>query len=103
MINRATLVWSSLALASAVGLFLLKYEVQEKADALAGIRAEIAETKEAIKVLEAEWAYRNRPERLSTLVERHLDLVPVAAPQLDEIESIPVKLSLPLALAEERE
>ena len=97
MINRATLFWSGLALASAVGLFLVKYEVQEKSDALSAIRNEIAETKEAIKILEAEWAYRNRPERLTTLVEKHLDLKPVTAPQMDEIDTIPVKLTVPAA------
>ena len=35
---------------------------------LADLRQEIADEREAIAVLEAEWAYLNRPDRLKALV-----------------------------------
>lgn len=95
MISRGTLIWSSLAVVAAVGVFLLKFEVQEKAGTLAAIEREIRETEEALTILEAEWAYRNRPDRLKRLVEKHLDLQPVNVEQMDDIDAVPVKFVVP--------
>ena len=43
----------------------------------------------AIHVLEAEWSYLNRPERISLLAERFLALAPLSADHVVSINDLP--------------
>lgn len=61
--------------------YQVHYDAQAALDRAAAMRAEIAREREAITVLRAEWAWLNRPERLSALVAAHaetLGLEPMA-------------------------
>ncbi|MCB1370451.1 MAG: cell division protein FtsL [Rhodobacteraceae bacterium] len=53
--------------------YRVNYETQEAQNRLADLRGEIASEREAVSVLEAEWAYLNRPDRLRALVAAHAD------------------------------
>lgn len=48
--------------------YRVNYATQEALNRLADLRAEIAAEREALSVLNAEWAYLNRPDRLAALV-----------------------------------
>ena len=58
----------------------------------AGLERTIAARREALAVLDAEWAYLNRPERLRDLArlnDARLGLVPLAAEQFGRLEQVP--------------
>lgn len=52
--------------------------VQQTEDKLGALRASIEREREAIAVLNAEWAYLNNPARIEKLAKEYLDLVPPA-------------------------
>ena len=90
--RRSTIIWFMIATCLGVSLFLLKYEVQNREEQLATLHREILENQEAIHVLEAEWSYLNRPDRLEALVRRHLDLVPLDDRRLGSLDALPMRL-----------
>jgi hypothetical protein len=45
--------------------------------------------REVIAVLKAEWQLLNRPDRLQTAVESHLDLQPISVTQLARLSDLP--------------
>jgi hypothetical protein len=67
--------------------YRVNYATQEALNRVADLRARIADEREAISVLKAEWAYLNRPDRLRELVALHADtlgLVPLAPEHFGE-------------------
>ncbi|MBA3326125.1 MAG: cell division protein FtsL [Rhodobacteraceae bacterium] len=67
--------------------YRVNYATQEALNRLADLRAEIAMEREALSVLNAEWAYLNRPDRLAALVAgpgAGLGLVPLTPEQFGE-------------------
>ena len=57
-----------LVVVSATWAYRVNYATQEAMGRLDDLRQEIADEREAIAVLNAEWAYLNRPDRLEALV-----------------------------------
>ena len=82
MIRPVVLVWIGLAAVVAVSLFLVKYKVQDLDEQLATIESDKLAAQQSIHVLEAEWAYLNRPEILESLSAKYLQLNPTEAKQL---------------------
>lgn len=102
--RRSILLWFLVATCVGVALFLVKHEVQRREDQLAALHREILASQEAIHVLEAEWSYLNRPDRLEALVRRHLDLVPLETHRLGALDALPMRLPpvpVPVPEAEE--
>jgi hypothetical protein len=93
--RRSTILWFLIAGCLGVALFLVKHEVQRREEALASLHRQILASQEAIHVLEAEWSYLNRPDRLEALVRRHLDLAPFETSRLGAIETLPMRLPVP--------
>lgn len=63
-------------------------EVQARAEAL---QRQIADTRQRLRVLNAEWAYLNRPERLRDLAEINFDklgLLPLRPEQFGQIDQV---------------
>jgi cell division protein FtsL len=75
------LVHLSIFAAFAFGLYLVKYEVQELQQELALKRDVLKKEKETIHLLNAEWAYLTKPERLQKLQKKYLKLQPITASQ----------------------
>ena len=82
MIRPVALVWIGLAAVVAVSLFLVKYKVQDLDEQLAKLEAKKITTQESIHVLEAEWTFLNKPDRLESLANKYLELSPTEAKQL---------------------
>lgn len=87
-----------LVVGSAFWSYRMTYGTQDMMDAVRALRAEIRAEREAIAVLEAEWAWMNAPARLEALAEAHrprlalrpmtpdrfADLAEVAEPPVDD-------------------
>lgn len=69
-------------IAAGVGLYQLKYKAQRLQKEVSALEASIVRDREAIRVLEAEWTYLTRPERVAALSERYLALRPAEAEQV---------------------
>lgn len=74
MMRAVGAIWLVLIAALVTGLFQFKQEVQILERRLTAIDRTAAADRRAIKVLEAEWTYLNRPERLARLAKRYLRL-----------------------------
>lgn len=88
MSQKLTAIAVFLLLVVSFGLYQIKYEVEgqrERASAIAALQEkEIA----AIGVLNSEWAYLTRPQRLQTLAERFLPLGKIEPNQIGEVSSL---------------
>ncbi len=85
----ATFLWLGVTAAVAFGVFMVSYEARHLGDERDALSREISANQQAIHVLEAEWSYLNRPERLQTLAARYLDLEPIAGSQLVGLDTLP--------------
>jgi len=83
------LVYMACFAALAMGLYLVKYTVQDVQREVGALKQQLANEKESLHLLKAEWAYLNRPERLRQLAGRHLDLVAVDVRRIEEMDAIP--------------
>jgi cell division protein FtsL len=86
------LIYMACFAALAMGLYLVKYSVQGVQRDVATLKQQLATEKESLHLLNAEWAYLNRPDRLRQLAERHLDMVPLDSRQIEEIKAIPAAM-----------
>lgn len=75
--------------AAALGLYAVKYKVQNLQERVADAAEQLRAEREAVRVLEAEWTYLNRADRLQKLAEKHLKLAPVRGEQMIELADIP--------------
>lgn len=81
-----------------VGLFWAKVQVQALEDERHRLDGAIVAERQAIRVLNAEWALLNDPARLRALAEKHLGLVPVMGRQIagiDDVDIVPVAAAGP--------
>lgn len=93
MIRRSTIIWSALAIGVGTGLFFVKHEVQALEDRLDAVNLEIAQNRETIHVLNAEWSHLTRPERLEDLGQRLLRMEPVTREQTIDITQLRDRLA----------
>tara|TARA_A100001015_G_C15035734_1_gene736113 strand:- start:2269 stop:2631 length:363 start_codon:yes stop_codon:yes gene_type:complete len=88
---------------SATWAYRVNYETRNVVRNLKNLQIEIAKQEERLIMLEGEWAYLNRPERLTKLSERfftYLELMPMSAENFADVEVIrlkaPSELNMPL-------
>jgi hypothetical protein len=91
MIRPSTALWASAVIVVGYAMFQVKYEVIQQEDQLARINRQIADSREATRVLNAEWSFLTQPTRLSELSKRYLNLVPIGNAQLGAIDAIPLR------------
>jgi cell division protein FtsL len=82
MIRLSALFWLVLVSATGFAMFAVKYEVQALADQFAQTTKRTDDAERDIRVLDAEWAYLNRPDALAQMNQRYLSLAPIATKQL---------------------
>ena len=79
-----------LVIAVSIGLYNLKYKVEAQERERASLVQETVNERDAIRILRAEWSYLTQPERLQSLADRHLDLVPLKASQIATFDDLPM-------------
>ncbi|CCQ72811.1 hypothetical protein [Magnetospira sp. QH-2] len=89
MTRLLTILGICLAIGLSLGLFQLKYEVQELVDKRDDLERSIGNDRQAIHVLQAEWSHLNNPERLRGLAVRHLGLEPLQPMQMTGWQGLP--------------
>ena len=77
-----SLLWIAVVGLLASALFQLKYAVQANEDILARLNSELIASEQAVHVLNAEWSYLNRPDRIAELAARCLELEPMKPAQI---------------------
>lgn len=75
----------------ASALYLLKYEVQDIQNQNAAMQHLVEEERMALHLLQAEWVYLNRPDRLRALAEKHLPLGSMSPRHVVRWEALPLK------------
>ncbi len=80
--------WIGVVVVASFMLYRVKYEVQSIKAQIAETTQEIAQERESLHVVAAEWAYLNRPERLQALSDKYLAGKNVTVDQVAEIEAI---------------
>lgn len=75
--------------AAIFGLNHFKFEVREVKNEVKQLERELKKEQNSLHVLEAEWAYLNRPERLQRLSQKYFTLVPLSGTQLVTMKTIP--------------
>lgn len=96
----AALVWVTLCVASGFALFSIAFAVEDLESELAVINSNIEREREAQHVLEAEWTYLNRPDRIEDLARQLLpQLAPPTIEQLVAMEDIPFPSEIPPSAA----
>ena len=73
-------------------LYQVKTGIDERQAELRRLKAEIATTQRDIAVLEAEWAFLSRPDRVMNLSANLLDMEPISRDRILPLEAIPMRL-----------
>ncbi len=86
-------------------LFAVEQEVRLLEEDLSDMEFAILSESDALRALQADWSYLNRPERLAALSKEHLSFLPMRPRQITQFTALPMRLSdkerLALALAAE--
>jgi len=88
MIHRGLLFWSIAAVATAVGLFTVKYKVQDLEEKIDRTNQKIIASQQATHILRVEWAHLNEAERIEKLAQKHLKLEPASIKQVVRLDTL---------------
>jgi cell division protein FtsL len=88
MIHRGLLFWSIAAVATAIGLFTVKYRVQDLEEKIDRTNQKIIESQQATHILKVEWAHLNEAERIEKLAQKHLKLEQAGIKQVVRLDSL---------------
>lgn len=91
MSHKFTALAVFLLLAVCIGLFQVKYRVEDMRERAGALALRYEEDAAAVRVLETEWAYLTRPQRLQELAERFLPLQPVEAKQIGALDTLSLR------------
>ncbi len=91
MIRPSTILSIIAVSAVGYGMFQVKYEVMQLEERLNRVNHRIAERREAIHVLNAEWSLLSQPTRLDELARRYLNLAPITNAQLGHLDTLPLR------------
>ena len=73
-------------------LYQVKTGIDERQTELRRLQANIVTTKRDISVLEAEWAFLSRPDRVMNLSTSLLDMAPISRDRVLPLDAIPMRL-----------
>jgi hypothetical protein len=93
-------IWLLLAAGAVAAMFQIAFEVEKLEARLNATNRQIVREQETIHILQAEWSYLNRPQRLESLSKKLLpNLVPVAATQFITFARLPKRGEVGEAIA----
>jgi cell division protein FtsL len=88
MIHRGLLFWSIAAVGTAVGLFAVKYKVQDLEEQIDRTNEKIIESQQATHILKIEWAHLNEAERIQRLSKTYLKLEQAGINQVARLDTL---------------
>ena len=88
MIHRGLLFWSVAAVATAVGLFSVKYKVQDLEEQIDRTNQKIISSQQATHILKVEWAHLNEAERIERLAQKYLKLEQAGIKQVARLDTL---------------
>jgi len=88
MIHRGLLFWSVAAVATAIGLFSVKYKVQDLEEQIDRTNQKIIESQQATHILKIEWAHLNEAERIERLAQKYLNLQQASIGQVARLDTL---------------
>jgi cell division protein FtsL len=88
MIHRGLLFWSVAAVTTAVGLFSVKYKVQDLEEQIDRTNQKIIESQQATHILKIEWAHLNEAERIERLAQKYLNLQQASIGQVARLDTL---------------
>jgi cell division protein FtsL len=74
---------------AAAYVYDIKFEATMQAEHLSRLRGEVKRERDAIAALRAEWAKLASPGRIEDMAQRHLQLKPLDAHQIDPLAELP--------------
>jgi cell division protein FtsL len=90
------------SLGAAFVLYSLEHATRGVEREIAQINRQIADERETMKLLAAEWSNLTQPARLQQLAEKHLELKPMSLLQLAEPQELAARLpERPVAIPDE--
>jgi len=89
MIRLLHIIAISLLIASAGYAYSVKYDTLFYVEQVAKLKTKVQRERDAIAVLQAEWQYLDRPDRLQAAADQHLDLQPLKIQQLARLSELP--------------
>ena len=81
-----------------VGVYGLKYSVEDIATAKAAVERNISRQEAALSLLKADWAYLNQPAYVAPIIARHQDtlgLQPTKQEQFGRMDNLPMRPAAP--------
>lgn len=98
MIRTLNFILIATSVAGLIGVYSLKYSVEETAAHKAGIERTIQQQEGELSLLKADWAYLNQPGHVAPIVARHeemLALQPVQQAQFGGLAGLPMRPTAP--------
>ena len=98
MIRTVNFVLVVTSICALVGVYALKYSVEETASEKAAIQRQIERQQADLSLLKADWAFLNQPANVAPIVTRHvaeLNLQPLAQEQFGRFETLPMRMNAP--------
>lgn len=90
MFSRRSLIgWSVFFACCALTVHLVKFDAQGLRQQNAALQYSIQEERLALHMLQAEWVYLSRPDRLAALAEKYLPLLPLKAKEVVAWQALP--------------
>lgn len=94
--------WLALILIAGATLMQISYQVDQKERELRKLQVQLIAHEDSIRVLKAEWAYLNQPQRLEKLSAKFLTLKPVQVAQLQaDLPAVQLATAAPTQLPAE--
>ena len=75
-------------------LYQVKTSIDKRQRNLNNLELQISNAKRDIAVLEAEWAYISRPDRVMKLSNDLLQMTPIGQDRILELDSIPMRIDM---------
>jgi hypothetical protein len=98
MIRTLNIVLVVTSICALVGVYALKYSVEETAAQKVAIQRQIERQQADLSLLKADWAFLNQPANVAPIVTRHiaeLNLQTLAQEQFGSFDTLPMRLPKP--------